>query len=274
MACLEQGMNEKIILVTGATDGIGKATAMELARHGARVIVHGRKAEKVAQIQAEIGRFIPGNKVETAVADLSSLSQVRSLARYLTDHFERLDVLLHNAGVFMKQRQLSADGFEMTFAVNHLAPFLLTHELLPLLRASQARVITVSSGTHHRGRINFDDLQAERQFDGYAAYSQSKLANILFANELAQREQGTITSNALHPGVINTNLLREGFGGGGDTVEKGAATSVYLALSPEVANTTGKYFSNSRETPVAAHALDQATQQRLWQVSSRLAANL
>lgn len=266
-------MNEKIILVTGATDGIGKATAMELARRGARVIVHGRNAEKVLQTQIEIGRFVPGNKVETAVADLSSLSQIRSLAQYLTDHFERLDVLLHNAGVFMKKREVSADGFEMTFAVNHLAPFLLTNELLPLLRTSHARVITVSSGTHHRGRINFNDLQAEQQYDGYTAYSQSKLANILFANELAQREQGILTSNTLHPGVINTNLLREGFGGGGDTVGKGAATSVYLALSPDTATVTGKYFTNSRETPVAPHALDQATQQQLWQVSSALVTN-
>jgi NAD(P)-dependent dehydrogenase (short-subunit alcohol dehydrogenase family) len=204
-------MPEKVMLVTGATDGIGKATALELARRGARVIIHGRSVEKVARAKDDISRAASAAQVETAIADLGSLDQVRALAGDLLARFDRLDGLIHNAGVFMNERKLSADGFELTFAVNHLAPFVLTRELLPLLRASHSRVITVASVAHNRGQIDFDDLNAARGFDGYRAYAQSKLANVLFANELAERERDYLTSNSLHPGVIGTKLLKAGF---------------------------------------------------------------
>lgn len=261
---------EKIVLVTGSTDGIGKATALELARRGWRVILHGRSPEKIAQAKREILDAAPEARLDSAAADLSSLAQARALAADVNARFERLDALIHNAGVFMKERRLSADGYEMTLAVNHLAPFLLTRELLPRLKHSRARVVTVSSIAHNRGRMNWDDLQLERGFDGYRAYAQSKLANLLFANELARRESESLTSNSLHPGVITTKLLKTGFNSSGANVEQGAATSVYLADSPEAAGVSGKYFADSRETPPAAHALDRDAQIRFWEISERM----
>lgn len=263
---------EKIILITGATDGIGKAAAVELARQGARVIIHGRNPEKAARAQAEITRAAPGAHLGIAAADFAALDQVRAMARDIAGRFERLDVLIHNAGVMMQDRRLTVDGFETTFAVNHLAPFVLTQELLPLLRASRARVVVVASMAHSRGRIDFDNLNGEKRFEGYGAYSNSKLANILFANELAERERGKLTVNSLHPGVITTKLLKTGFGAmaSGGSPEQGATTIVYLATSPEVEGVTGKYFSNRREALVSAEARDRETRKRLWEVSEEM----
>jgi len=263
-------VSPKNILVTGATDGIGKATALALAQLGHRVILHGRSPEKVQQTQAEISRALPVAQLETVSANLASLAQVRALATEITSRFERLDVLLNNAGVFMKEYQISPDGFEMTLAVNHLAPFLLTHELLPLLRASQARVVTVSSVAHTRGQIHFDDLNLTHSFEGYRAYAQSKLANLLFSNELAEREMGKITSNSLHPGGVTTKLLKTGFGATGISTTQGAETSVFLATSPTVESVTGKYFSESREAPIAPQALNKTHQKQLWQMTEQL----
>ena len=263
-------MNEKTVLITGATDGIGKATAEELARRGLTVIVHGRSLEKVQQTQGEIRRNVPNARLESVVANFASLEQVRALSKEIAARFERLDVLINNAGVFMQTRQLSQDGFELTFAVNHLAHFLLTKSLLPLLHSSQARVVTVSSISHRRGQINFADLNSERNFEGYLVYAQSKLANIHFANELAIRERGKLTSNSLHPGGVTSKLLQTGFGITGISPAQGAETSVYLAIAPEVANVSGKYFSESRETPTIPPVLDASVGQRLWHVSEQL----
>ena len=265
-------MPEKTILITGATDGIGKATAVELARRGMTVILHGRSLEKVQQTQNEIKHSVPNASLEVIAADFSSLKQVRAMSQEIVARFERLDVLINNAGVFMQKREVSQDGFELTFAVNHLAPFLLTCSLLPLLRSSQARVVTVSSFSHRRGQINFADLQSERSFEGYNVYAQSKLANILFSNELAEREHGKLTSNSLHPGGVTSKLLTTGFGITGISPAQGAETSVYLALAPEVAHVTGKYFSESRETPTIPPVLDAAVGKKLWEVSEALTA--
>jgi NAD(P)-dependent dehydrogenase (short-subunit alcohol dehydrogenase family) len=265
-------MSEKTILVTGATDGIGKATIEELARRGMHVILHGRNVERVNLTLAEIQRIVPGARIDAAIADFASLEQVRTLANGIANHYDRLDVLINNAGVFPKKHELSADGFELAFAVNHLAHFLLTCELLPLLRASQARVVTVSSYSHRRGKIDFNDLNLERNFDGYDAYARSKLANILFSNELAECEQGCLTSNSLHPGGVTTKLLKTGFGITGISPARGAETSIYVALSPEIANVTGAYFSNCRITPTMPPVLDAAMQKQLWKVSERLVA--
>lgn len=267
-------MNEKIVLITGASDGIGKATAEELARRGLRVVLHGRSAEKIQQAQDEIRSKVPGARLEALTADFSSLAEVRGLARAFLARFDRLDVLINNAGVFPKARLLSMDGFEMAFAVNHLAHFLLTCELLPLLRTNTARVVTVSSISHRRGQIHFDDLTMKNNFDGYLAYAQSKLANIYFSNELAARERGLLTSNSLHPGGVSTKLLMTGFGIQGISVEQGAATSVYLAVAPEVAQITGKYFSEGHEAATQPPVLDAATGKRLWQVSEELTAGV
>lgn len=275
-------MAVKTILITGATDGIGRATALQLAGRGARVVVHGRDPDKVEQVMEAI-RATHKDALEphAAVADLSSLDSVRELGRSVGESFPALDVLINNAGVFMNERILSADGFEMSWAVNHLAHFLLTHLLRKNLAAAEgARVVTVSSIAHTRGRIHWDDLQLERHWEtgrrptpraGYVAYAQSKLANVLFANALARRiEDEGITSNSLHPGVIGTKLLMKGFGMGGASTDDGAATSVYVASADELAGVSGRYYSDSREIEAAEHALDEEAQERLWALSEKM----
>ncbi len=264
-------MSSQTILVTGATDGIGRQAALELARQGARVLLHGRDERRGRAALEAIRRASGNDALEFLQADFASLGQVRALAADVRARHPRLDVVIHNAGVFMRERRLSQDGFELTWAVNHLAPFLLNALLVDTLqRSAPARVVTVSSATHQRAQIDFDDLQAERRYDGYRAYAASKLANVLFAFELAERLRGSgVTSNALHPGVIDTKLLRAGFGAGGAGLAEGAATPVYLAASMEIANVTGRYFVDQREAPASPAAHDQALRRRLWGVSER-----
>ncbi len=254
-----------IILVTGATDGIGRQTALELARKGAHVLVHGRNEKKA---RAAVEALRNAGSVEPVVGDLSSLAEVRALARTIRD----VDVVVHNAGVFMNRRETSADGLELTFAVNHLAPFVLTHELLPILRSKpEARVVVVASMAHSGGRIDFGDLQLEREYDGYRAYATSKLMNVMFAYDLARRLRGTkIAVNALHPGVISTKLLHTGFGAGGASLEQGARTSVHVATDPALAGVTGKYFSDAREASSSRASHDERVQRELYRVSCEL----
>jgi retinol dehydrogenase 14 len=262
----------KVILVTGATDGIGKETARELAERGAKVIVHARTAERGAATVRDLREANPALDLEVAVADLGSLAAVRAMAADVAARFPRLDVLLNNAGILTPQRQVSADGFELTFAVNHLAHFLLTNLLRDALKAAApARIITVSSNVHRGATLDFADLQMTRQWDGRAAYGQSKLANVLFAYHLADlvRAEG-ITSNTLHPGVIGTKLLRQGFGGGGASVVQGAATSVFLASDPAVGATTGEYFDNLRAVQSSAATYVRQTQEQLWEISAEM----
>ena len=263
---------QRIVLVTGATDGIGRQTALELLRRGAKVLVHGRTEAKTKAVGEALARESRSSDVLSFAADLSSMAAVRALADAVLSRVDRLDVLLNNAGVFMHERKLTDDGFETTFAVNHLAPFLLTHHLLPHLHKSPGgRVVMVSSIAHNRGRIEFGDLTSERYFHGYSAYATSKLANVLFAYEMARRLAGTaVTSNALHPGVIGTKLLRSGFGMGGGTVAQGAATSVRLATDDTLDATTGKYFADEHEAASSTASHDRALQRRLYEVSARL----
>ncbi len=264
-------MNEKTILITGSTDGIGKQTALELSRMGARVLLHGRSDERGEAVLNEI-RAASGNRsLDLCIADLCSMQQVRQLAAEIQKKHGALHVLINNAGVLMNERQLTEDGLEMTFAVNHLSHFLLTHLLLDMMtRSAPARIINVSSMVHQGARL---DLQGERHFSGYGAYSISKLANILFAYELAERLKGTgVTANALHPGVIGTKMLHRGFGAvGGSHLAEGAETSVYLATSPEVEGVSGKYFVRKREMESSAQTHDKALRRRFWEVSERLA---
>lgn len=254
----------KTALVTGATDGIGRATAHALAARGLRVLVHGRTAEKAAAA----ARGIPG--AVPVAGDLSRMAEVVALAQAVADEAPALDVLINNAGVFENARRVTPDGFETTMAVNHLAHFLLTCRLLDnLRRASAARVVTVASGLH-AGGSDPDDFVRERGYSGQTAYAASKLANVLFSNALARRLAGTaVTSNSLHPGVIATKLLRAGFGGGGAPVERGATTSVYVALAPELTGVTGRYFVDSREATASRDARDPALAERLWTASER-----
>jgi NAD(P)-dependent dehydrogenase (short-subunit alcohol dehydrogenase family) len=255
---------KRMILVTGATDGIGLETAKQLAQRGYELVLHGRNAEKVQHARDTIQRLYPHVQLHTAHADLADLTQVARMAQNLATRFPQLDVLVNNAGMYMTERKLSQDGFEMTLAVNHLAHFLLTNLLLPLLKKSPApRVITVSSMVHTGGRIMFDDMNSERNFNGYHAYANSKLANALFANELARREPW-LCSNSLHPGVIGTKLLHAAFSMAGSTPAEGARTSVYLATSPEAKGVTGKYFDHCTAVAPSSLALDQHLAQQLW----------
>lgn len=254
----------KTILVTGSTDGIGLETALGLARTGHRVVLHGRSGETVQRARDAIRQAAPNATLHTAHADLADLDTVALMAQDLSTRLPKLDVLINNAGVYMTSHKESKNGFEMTLAVNYISHFLLTMLLLPLLKkSSEPRVVTVSSIAHARGRIDFDNLNSERHFDAYHAYANSKLANALFASELARREPW-LSSNSLHPGVIDTKLLHTGFNAKGDSVAVGARTSVYLATSPDVKGISGRYFDNCTDTQPAPLARDARLAQQLW----------
>ncbi len=276
-------MAGKVVLVTGATCGIGKATAIGLATMGARVGITGRDLIRAEQAAADI-RAASGNPaVDVFAADMSSQAEVRRLAGAVLDAYPRLDVLVNNVGGFWAHRHPTANGLEHTFALNHLAPFLLTNLLLDRLRASApARVVTASSGAQAAGRIDFDDLQGARRYSGQRAYSQSKLANILFTNELARRLQGTgVTANSVHPGVVRTNFGSEDQAGFFRIVSplvrpflktptQGARTPIYLAASPDVEGITGQFFANRKPKAANKAAGDVDVTARLWRVSSDL----
>jgi NAD(P)-dependent dehydrogenase (short-subunit alcohol dehydrogenase family) len=259
------------ILVTGSTDGIGMATALELVMRGATVIVHGRTKERAELALEKLARVSSGGRVVCVHGDFSSLAHVRSMADEIKRRFSRLNVLVNNAGMVSNIRRTSVDGYELTFAVNHLAAFLLTILLLDLiLKSSPARIINVSSMVHSGASIDFDDIQMERGYSGMRAYSRSKLANILFTYALARRLLGTnVSVNALHPGVIDTKLLRTNYSGGLPP-EEGAKTPVFLALSPQVDRVTGGYFVDRRQTRSSPLSYDEELQERLWGISEEL----
>lgn len=263
-------MDDKTLLITGSTDGIGKQTALELAEMGARVILHGRKESKVKGVMQEIAQKTGNDKLDCFIADLSSLQQIHRMGAEIRRKYNRLDVLINNAGVAMSKLEISADGCEMTFAVNHLAAFALTLDLLDLLtQSAPSRVINVSSMAHSSSP-NFDNLAEPRFFDGWEAYCQSKLCNILFTYKLAEklRNQG-VTANCLHPGVIDTKLLRVNFGGGSPVTE-GSRKLVYPATAPELATVTGKYFKDNRLTRSAEITYNPEIQKKLWDLSEKL----
>jgi len=265
---------EPIILVTGSTDGIGKATARELVRRGARVILHGRSRAKVREVQRELQELSDGEKPDILVADFSDPDEVRSMAEEIVSTFSRLDVLINNAGTYQKTRVLTENGVELTFAVNYLAPFLLSNLLLPLLRKSApTRIVTVASSAHEDvTRIDWGNLPAMPRYDPWEAYSLSKLADITFTYLLAEKLEGSgVTANCLHPGVVDTKILRAAFPGmAGVASEEGARTSVYLALSPEVAGVSGKYFETMRPAESTLLTHERAVQEKFWQVAEEL----
>ncbi|MEO8466607.1 MAG: SDR family NAD(P)-dependent oxidoreductase [Gammaproteobacteria bacterium] len=273
-------------LVTGATRGIGRATAEALAKFGAHVVIHGRDSASVGAVCRALVRVARGGQVTGAVADFSSLKSVRRMADDVAAQHPRLDVLVNNAGAGARQRRMTADGFEWHFGVNHLAPFLLTNLLLPTLtNSAPARVVNVASMAYRRAVLDFDDLQWERRkYRVLNVYSASKLANVLFTLELARRLSGTrVTANCLHPGVVATNLFAS-FGGTAGKIfgilfrpllmgpVAGAKTSVYVASAPELATVSGRFFERSRETPLDRAAQDAAAALRLWDVSEELVA--
>ena len=277
----------KTVLDTGATGGIGKATAVGLARLGAKVGITGRDTARAEAAATDIRAASNNAAVDAFAADLSSQAEVRRLAREVLGRYRRLDVLVNNVGGFWTHRHVTGDGLEHTFALNHLAPFLLTNLLLDRLKASApARIVTVASGAHTIGRLDFDDLQGEQKYSGQRAYNASKLANVMFTYELARRLQGSgVTANVLHPAVARTSfgaedqapfftilspLIRPFL----KTTAQGAATSICLAASPQVAGLTGQYFVDGKPKQSSKSSYDTAATRRLWQVSVDLVGGL
>jgi retinol dehydrogenase 14 len=278
MADKDSILSGKVCMVTGASSGIGLVTARRLAEMGAHVCMVCRDRVRGEAAMNEIKQK-SGGGVELMIADLGSQKAIRKLAdQYLARH-DRLDVLVNNAGLMRRYRTLTEDGLEETFAVNHIAYFLLTNLLLDLLkRSAPSRVVNVASVAHSSGTINFDDLQGQKSYSSMSAYRQSKLANILFTYELARRTRGTgVTVNCLHPGIIATGIVRDlpkvvalALRMFFTTAEKGADTSVYLACSPEIEQVTGKYFVNKKEARSGEESYNEEVARRLWTVSARL----
>jgi NAD(P)-dependent dehydrogenase (short-subunit alcohol dehydrogenase family) len=264
---------DKTILITGSTDGIGQQCAVELAHMGARVILHGRNPSRGKAVLEHIRKESQNGGVDLFLADFASLHHVRRMADEVLAKYPGIDVLVNNAGVYLRNRQLSEDGYEMTFAVNHLAHFLLTNLLLDALKTSApSKILVVSSEAHQNARLDLDNLQGEKRYEAYSIYSMSKLANLLFTYELAERLKDTSVSvNALHPGVIATKLLHAGFGSfGGSPVEKGAQRVLHLITSPTMNGISGKYFVNNIEQQSSAESRNRKLQAELWKLSEKL----
>ncbi|WP_455140342.1 SDR family oxidoreductase [Candidatus Hodarchaeum mangrovi] len=282
-------MESKTIIITGPTSGIGKVTAQEIAKMGHNVILACRNEEKGKKLKEELQSVKDNSNIGLYLLDLGSLTSIKAMAKnFLSEHSE-LDVLINNAGTFQYKRRLSVDGFELTFAVNYLGPFLLTNLLLPILKQSPSgRIVNVASGLHKTATLDLSDLQTEkRKYQGMSVYGSSKLANVLFTYTLHDhlREEGntTLSVNAVHPGFIRTNLNREG----GSffhryifhyllrpfitkSPEVGAQTSIYVATSPEVEGISGKYFAKSQITPSSELSHDKTLQKKLWNISCEL----
>jgi NAD(P)-dependent dehydrogenase (short-subunit alcohol dehydrogenase family) len=280
-------MENKTVAITGANTGIGLQTAKVLAKQGAKIIALCRNPGKGYAALKAIEEYSGRDDVELIQLDLSDLSSVRKAASEIESKVKKLDVLINNAGLIMPKRQLSKDGYEMTFAVNHLGHFLLTDLLLPLVKkAEQGRIINVSSGAHWGAKIDFDDLMAEKKYTAFKAYGQSKLANILFTRELAKRlEAEGISVNALHPGFVrsdfakdrekksNTSLILKMLSPLAIPVEKGALTSIYLASDPEAGKISGEYFAKEAVAKSSGPSKDMAAASKLWDLSEELVGN-
>ncbi|WP_437672488.1 SDR family oxidoreductase [Sorangium sp. So ce131] len=274
-------MNGKVCIVTGGNTGIGKETARGLAQRGAKVVLACRDTGKGEAARDDIARTTGRTDVEVSALDLASKASIRAFAETFRAKHDRLDVLVNNAGLWTGSRSTTKDGLETTFGVNHVGTWLLTQELLPLLKHSApSRIVVLSSRMHYQGRMDWDDLQFERRkFSRMKAYGQSKLANVLFTKALSRRLTGTgVTVNAVHPGVVATEFSRDFpqvlmklFSLFMLTPEQGAACSLHVATAPELAGVTGEYFEKSRAIPAAKAALDEVAQERLWKLTEALA---
>jgi NAD(P)-dependent dehydrogenase (short-subunit alcohol dehydrogenase family) len=266
---------EATILVTGATDGLGRRVALELAGKGATVLLHGRNPERLEAALEDVRERTGNENLGSYLADLSSLGEVRTLAEQVFSDHDRLDVLINNAGVIVGERRESEDGYELTFAVNYLAHYLLTSQLLPLLRSSApARIVNVASAG--QSPVDLSDVMLERGYDAMKAYTRSKLAQIMFTFELAERLSGTeVSVNALHPAsLMDTKMVLETFGRSMSTVQQGADATVRLAVSPELERVTGRYFDGQREGRANRQAYDAQARKRLWALSEELCGSL
>jgi NAD(P)-dependent dehydrogenase (short-subunit alcohol dehydrogenase family) len=270
-----RNLAEATILVTGATDGLGKRVALKLAAKGATVLLHGRNAERLEAVLEEIRRETGNEESRPYLANFSSLNLVRSLAAQLLSHHDRLDALVNNAGVIVQERKESEDGYEFTFAVNYLAHFLLTNLLLPLLRDSTpARIVNVASAG--QSPVDFGDLMTERGYGGMKSYTRSKLAQIMFTFELAERlRDAGVSVNALHPAsLMDTRMVIETFGYTMSTVEEGADATVRLVVSPELEGVTGRYYEGQLEARANRQAYDAEARKKLWALSEELCGPL
>ena len=279
-------MDGKVVVLTGGTSGIGQVAAVELARQGARVVLIARDRDRASQTLAQIGGAGPGLAHRVVYADLASMAETRRAAAEIAVAEPRIDVLINNAGALFNRRQTSPDGLEMTFAVNHMAYFVLTEGLKDTLqRSAPARIVNTASGAHRGAVLDFDDLQSERAYSGFQVYGRSKLCNILFNRELARRLQGSgVTSNCLHPGFVATRFGASSGGLlqalmplaqlGAISPAKGAETIVYLASAPDVAAVNGLYFYKRKPDTPSLAAQDDAAASRLWAESERLAADV
>jgi len=275
-------MAGSVCIVTGANGGIGRATVLGLANLGATVVMVCRSRERGEAALAEVKEKSNNDHVSLQIADLSSQVEVRKLAENFRSQHSALHVLINNAGIVPRKREVTVDGLETQFAVNYLAPFLLTNLLLDMLKSSApARVVTVASDMHRGATIDFDDLQSERAYKPLRVYCRTKLANVLFTKELARRLQGTgVTANCLHPGVVATKLLADAMGMPrtlrpttrliGSSPDKGAKTSIYLASSPEVEGVSGKYFVRQKAVESSKVSYDENMASQLWRVSAEL----
>jgi len=275
-------MGGKVVLITGGTSGIGKAAATALAGMGATVVITGRNEERGKRALQEIRKESGNDGVELILADLTVQDEVRRLAEELRERHNQLEVLVNNAGLVLSERTETPDGIETQLAINHLAPFLLTNLLLDLLKESApSRIVTVSSDAHRWAKIDLDDLQSRKRYRGMQVYGKTKLANIMFTYELAERLEGTgVTANCMHPGGVNTNfgnnqggpvnLLFRLFKPFMRSPEQGADTLIYLASSPEVEGMTGKYLADRKVKAASDAAYDETTRKRLWEASEEL----
>ena len=276
-------MRGKTVVITGATDGVGKEAATRIAEAGASLVLVSRNADKGRTVVEAMRRATGNSDIRFLPADLSQQGEVRRVAGEIRQSVDRLDVLLNNAGAIFMKRNESADGIEMTWALNHLNYFLLTHELTDLLKASApARIVNVASRAHARGRINFDDLEGRKSYAGWGAYSQSKLANILFTYELARRLDGTgVSANALHPGFVRTRfghnnsllakvVIAAMMRVSGISVADGGKTSVHVATSLTLEGQTGGYYDRSAPATSSKESLDESIAARLWEVSAKM----
>jgi len=265
-------MAEKKILITGSTDGIGRQTAHNLASKEYQVIVHGRRKDSVEGTINNLKEKTGNQNIFGYVADFESLQEVKELAEKISEEHPDLDILLNNAGIMQNRKEFTEDGFEKTFGVNYLAPFLLTRLLVPVLSRPgvDTRIINVSSMIH-ASSIDFENLQGEKSFDSSEAYGLSKLCNILFTYKLAREySKEDLVTHCLHPGVINTKLLRKNFGNIGNPVEEGASNLEHAATSEKLMNITGKYFRDQREQSSASISYDHEIQDKLWKISNKM----
>lgn len=277
-------MNGKVCLVTGATDGIGKVSARVLAELGAKVIIVGRNPEKSAIVLAELKSISGNENIDLLMADLAVMQEVRDLAEQVISRYDRIDVLLNNAGGYFTKHEITSDGLEMTFALNHMSYFLLTNKLMELLKYSApARIVNVSSDAHYGVDMEFENLNGEQEYKAWKAYQKSKLANVLFTYELLKKVPGNITVNCLHPGFVATNFGHNNGGFFGPVLkiaqrvsaidpEEGAKTSIFLCSAPEVKGVSGKYFYKCQPKTSSRESRNMDTGKRLWQISSDIAS--